>query len=98
MAMCTVLLRDGQPHLSPDSKGDNVGWSLWHICRVADARKAEVGLNNWDEKMFVDEHVFTHDHVFEAPETDIWTRGGTEGETYRFEIKAGDVFQCWNSR
>lgn len=101
MALCTSIEHaDGTTGLTPDASGGKVGWSMWHCMRLSEAMKAEIGLVNWDEtkSVFPDEYVFKLDHEFEAPETDIWDRGGEPGVTYKLIIKAGDTYKCWYSR
>ena len=93
MAMRTEFIHaDGTKGLPHDASGLPVGWSLWHCARLCDAMESE-GYEK--AKYYVDEYTFTVDHMFIAPETDVWSRGGEPNVDYIFEIHAGDTYRCW---
>ncbi len=90
MPVSTQLVRNGKPVQVG-------GWSWWHLIRLQDAMAEETGKSIDETPMFPrsGSYTFREDHVFEAPESDIWERGFTPGATFRFVIQAGDEYKAW---
>lgn len=93
--------------LSPDASGKGVGWSWWHLNRLADAIIDENPEEYNDEDHLIDPnlqdmcgpfpsgYIFREDHEFTDLETNIWDRGGEVGVYYTLKICAGDKYRCW---
>ena len=86
MPLMTELKRDGVRLVIP--------WAEYHLKAVLDAAHSERGnytvMNNVP-------YTFKEDHIYGGvSEASIVVDGDPEKE-YTFEIKAGDVFDCWRS-
>ncbi len=86
MPLMTELKRDGVRLEVP--------WAEYHLRAICDAAYKERG----DHKVLNDvPYTFKEDHEYGGVSEDTIIQDGDPEKEYTFEIKAGDVFNCWRS-
>ena len=89
MPTMTRLMRDGEPV--------KCSWTFGHCGMLLQFMEEENSLPEYiDSELFPDTYVFRKDHSWTVKETELYTDGDPD-KTETFEVKAGDIYECWYS-